>query len=126
MPVREKATLLIPSGPSQDPYRKHLHVVCCDPNADGSVVVVSIASYVNDLCDGTCILQSSDHTWLSKPSYVLYRSAQIVSAEKLSERVANGEVLEREDMNAQTFLRVRNGICNSPHTKRKVKKFIGC
>lgn len=116
----------MPSGPSQDPDRKHLHIVCCDPNEDGDVVIVSIASYVNHLCDGTCILQANDHIWLRHQSYVLYRSAQIIEAEKLENRIADGEILERDDMNAQAFLRVRNGICNSPHTKRKVKKFMGC
>lgn len=89
------------------------------------MVIVSIASYVNDLCDGTCILQANDHIWLSHKSYVLYRSAQIIEAVRLENGIAAGEILQRDDMNAQTFLRVRNGIRNSPHTKRKVKKFMG-
>ena len=124
MPVYEKAALLVPSGPSHDSNRKHLHIVCCDPNESGQVVIVSIASYVNDLCDGTCILQTNDHIWLRHKSYVLYRSAQIIEAVRLENGIAAGEILERDDINAQTFLRLRNGIINSPHTKRKVKRFM--
>lgn len=126
MPVHEKAALLVPSGPSHDPDRKHLSIVCCDPNDDGDVVIVSISSYVNDLCDDTCILQANDHAWLRHESYVLYRSAQIIGAKKLENGIAAGEILVRDNMNAQAFLRVRNGVCNSPHTKRKVKRFMGC
>lgn len=125
MPVHERAALLVPSGPSHDPDRKHLHIVCCDPDNEGNVVIVSIASYVNNLCDGTCILQPNEHVWLRHESYVLYRSAQIIEAERLESGIAAGEILERDDFNAQTFLRIRNGINNSPHTKRKVKRFMG-
>jgi hypothetical protein len=90
------------------------------------VVIVSIASYANKLCDGTCILQAHDHAWLTHESYVLYRSAQIIEAARLESGIAAGEILERDDINPQAFLRVRNGICCSPHTKRKVKRFMGC
>jgi hypothetical protein len=31
-----------------------------------------------------------------------------------------------DDMNGQTFLRVFNGVCRSPQTPRKVKKYLGC
>lgn len=116
----------MPSGPSNEPDRKHLHIVCCDPNENGEVVIISIASYVNPLCDGTCILQANDHSWLKHKSYVLYRSAQIIEAAKLEAGIASGEILKRDSMNAQAFLRLRNGICKSPHTKRKVKRFMGC
>jgi hypothetical protein len=32
----------------------------------------------------------------------------------------------RGDVNAQTFLRIRNGVCRSPQTPRKIKKYLGC
>lgn len=100
--------------------------MCCDPNENGDVVIVGIATYTNALCDQTCILQSHEHRWLTHDSYVLYRNAEIISAAALQRRIDNGEVLERVDMNAQAFLRVRNGVCASPHTKRKIKRFLGC
>lgn len=126
MPVQERAALLVPSGPSHNPNLKHLHIVCCNPNENGDVVIVGITTYTNTLCDQTCILQPNDHTWLTRESYVLYRNAEVVSGTALQARIDDGEVLERDEMNAQAFLRVRNGVCNSPHTKRKVKRFLGC
>lgn len=31
-----KGTLLIPSGPARDPSRRHLHVICTNPDATGA------------------------------------------------------------------------------------------
>ena len=126
MPVHEKAALLVPSGPSHDPDRKHLHIVCTEPDANGDVVIVGIASYTGQRCDQTCILQPNEHPWLNRESYVIYRFAQIVSAGSLVAKVQDETVLVRADMNAQAFLRVRNGLCASPQTKRKVKRYLGC
>ena len=122
-----KGTLLVPSGPSNDPDRKHLHIVCNDTDPNGFNLLVPVASWTNNLCDGTCLLLPHEHPWLTQPkSYVLYRNAELFEAAQLRRGVANKSVIEREDCNAQVFLRVRNGICNSPHTSRKIKKYYGC
>lgn len=126
MPVSEKAALLVPSGTYHEPDKKHLHIICCDPDANGLVVIVGISTYTHDLCDQTCVLQAHEHPWLRHQSFVLYRKAEIVSAAALQARIQSGEVLERDEVNAQTFLRIKNGLCNSPQTKRKVKRHLGC
>ena len=96
------------------------------PDATGNVVIVSITTYTNDLCDQTCVLQAHEHPWLRHKSFVLYRKAEIISAVALQARIDSGEVAERDDVNPQTFLRIKNGLCNSPQTKRKVKRYLGC
>lgn len=126
MPVHEKAALLVPSGTYHEPDKKHLHIICSDPDADDLVVIVGISTYTNDLCDQTCVLQAHEHPWLRHKSFVLYRKAEVVSASALQDRIDANEVLERDDVNPQTFLRIRNGICNSIQTKRKVKRYLGC
>ncbi len=126
MPVHEKAALLVPSGTYHDPHKKHLHVICSDPDSTGNVVIVSVTTYTNDLCDQTCILQAHEHPWLNHTSYVLYRKAEIVSAAALQARIDSDDIIERDDMNAQVFLRIKKGLCNSPQTKRKVKRYLGC
>jgi hypothetical protein len=126
MPIHEKASLLVPSGTYHDPEKKHLHVICSNPDANGDVVIVSITSYTNDLCDQTCLLQQHEHPWLRHLSYVLYRKAEIVSAAALKSGVESGEVIVRDDVKPQTYLRIKNGLCNSTQTKRKVKQYLGC
>jgi hypothetical protein len=124
--VARAGTLLIPSGPAQDPSRRHLHVVCNDPCIDGNQVIVPITTWTNDLCDATCILQAHEHEWLRHRSYVFYRKARIEAAATLDNGVRRGIFEPRGEMNGQTFLRIRNGICQSIQTPRKIKHYFGC
>jgi hypothetical protein len=122
-----KGTLLVPSGPPHDPDRKHLHIVCNDTDASGFNLLVPVSSWINDLCDGTCVLLRHEHPWLTKPkSYVLYRNATLCEAVALQRGIQKSMVIAREDCNAQVSLRIRNGICNSPRTPRKIKSYYGC
>lgn len=123
---RRAGTLLIPSGPSHDPGRRHLHVICNDTDADGRNLLVPITTWANDRCDGTCRLEAHEHPWLRHSSFILYRKAEVREAEKLEAGIRRGMFVVREPMNGQTFLRVRNGVCASPHTPRKIKRYFGC
>ena len=63
-----RASLLIPSGPTHDPQRRHLFIVLTDPfddtgNGVSRVLLVSLAS-VRDSCDRTCILKPGDHPFI--------------------------------------------------------------
>lgn len=126
MPVAKKGTLLIISGPPHDPNRKHLHVVCNDPDEDGNVLVVGVCSVTAAPHDTTCILQAHEHEWLRHPSFVFYARARMVSEKSLDAGVAKRLMEVRDDVNGQTFLRVKNGICRSPFTPRKIKQYAGC
>lgn len=126
MVIARKGTLLIVSGPRHDPERKHLHVVCNDPDGDGNVALVSVCSVTGTNHDTTCILQSHEHDFVKHESFVLYARAKIVSASSLANGVAAKLMIMRDDMNGQTFLRVLKGACRSPQTPRKVKKYLGC
>lgn len=124
MPLK-KGTLLIPSGPHHDPDRMHLHVVCTDPCSDGKQLLVPICSYVAP-CDLTCVLEAHEHSWLKKKSYVLYAKADIVSCAAINLGIEEEKFILKDDFNSQSFLRIKNGICNSKHTTLRVKLFFGC
>ena len=124
--VARAGTLLIPSGPDNDPGRRHLHVVCTDPDEDGTQLIISITSWINDLCDATCIVHPHEHPWLRHQSYVFYRKARIEAATTLENGLLRGIFEQLQDMNGQTFLRIRNGVCRSPQTPRKIKRYFGC
>lgn len=125
VPTR-KGTILIPSGPSHDLARNHLFVICTDPCEKGLQLIVPISSKTNDLCDPTCVLQPHEHDFFVRESFVFYRKSRIELTETLVSGVQKNVFSPHIDMNAQTFLRVYNGICNSSETSRKVKSFIGC
>lgn len=87
---------------------------------------MSITSWTNDLCDPTCKLETHEHEWLKHPSYVFYRKARVEAATTLDNGVQQGLFEACEPVNAQTFLRIKNGICGSKQTPRKVKNYFGC
>lgn len=117
----------MPSGTYYDPDKLHLHIICTDPDDDGKVVLVSITSWTNDLCDSTCTLLRHEHPWLWKEkSWVCYRTADFHEVTALERGLTEGKIEAQENCNAQVFLKVRNGLCNSPHTPRKIKRYMGC
>lgn len=109
-----------------DCARPHLHVICNDTDDDGLNLLVSVTSWTNDLCDATCRLEQHDHPWIRHSSYILYRKADLREAAKLDAGIQQGLFTVREALNGQTFLRIRNGVCNSPQTPRKIKRYFGC
>lgn len=124
--VSRKGTILIPSGPTADPDRKHLFVVCTDPCENNQQVLVPISSVRSRLCDQTCLLQPHEHPFLRRESFVFYRQTRIEAHQVLLDGVAQSLFEPRDDMNGQTFLRVFNGICRSSQTPRRVKRYLGC
>ena len=126
MNLAKAGTLLIPSGPSHDPDRRHMFIVCTDTNQNGTNLLVPVASWVNDLCDPTCRLAVHEHSFLRHQSYVFYRNARIEPASKLNAGLAAGKFTTHDPVNGQVFLRVKNGICRSAQTSRKIKAYFGC
>lgn len=124
--VAKAGTLLIPSGPSDNPEMMHLHIVCTDPCQEGKQLIVSVTTWRNNLCDGTCVLNEGDHPWLKHRSWVMYRAARIEASETLDNGLSQGLFSAREDMEDEVFKRILSGICDSPHTKRRIKKYFGC
>ena len=126
MPIAKAGTLFIPSGTSHDPDRRHMFVVCNDTDANGLNLIVPVTTWTNDLCDATCRLEAHEHTFLRHSSYVLYRKARTQPAQTLLDRLASGLFSSHDPVNAQVFQKVRNGICRSGQTPRKIKVYFGC
>lgn len=126
MPIAKAGTLLIPSGPSHDPDRQHLFIVCNDTDENGLNLIVPVTSWTNDLCDATCPLEPHEHAFLKHSSYVLYRKARIEDTKTLQAGLASGLLTSHDPVNGQVFLKVRNGICRSSQTPRKIKTYFGC
>lgn len=88
--------------------------------------MVPISTFINELCDQTCIVQKGEHPFVRHTSYVRYRNATCITCQAVEKGLAEGQFTAHADMNSQTFLRVRNGICRSPYTPRKIRTYMGC
>jgi hypothetical protein len=116
----KKGTLLIPSGTTHDPDKKHLFVICALNHEDA--LLATIASWTNDFCDGACILEAGEHPFIVAKSYVLYRKCRIEKCETLSKGVASGVLIPRPPFADAAFSRICDGINKSKQIPWKIKK----
>lgn len=119
---RRGGTLLIVSGPNHDPSRKHLFVICTNPNTEGKVLLVSVCSRY-DGCDETCLLGPKAHAFLNRPSYILYQSAWTASARFLQESAANQSMMPREDFRPSILEEICAGFAKSDETPPECRLF---
>ena len=122
----KKGTVLVPSGPSYDQDKKHLFIICTDECADKKFLIVPVSSWTNNLCDSTCVIEPHEHSFVKHKSYVLYRNGLIISRADLEAGVLQMKIFPKEDMNGQSFLRIKNGVCVSQYTPRNIKNYFGC
>lgn len=116
----------MPSGTYHDPGAKHLFIVCTDECDQGNHVLVSITGWTNQLYDGTTRLGKGDHPFLYKDSYVFYRKARIESSTVISNGIEAGHFDVKDPMSDEWVKKIMDGLCKSPHTPRKIKKYANC
>ena len=77
-------TVMVPSGPAGD----HLFVITTDSCPAAKHLLVSVTSVKPGRhADTTCVLEAGDHPFVEHQSYVLYRNADIQSANRLGNMV---------------------------------------
>lgn len=128
-----RATLFILTGPNP-----HLHVVMNDPamnpiTGEESVVVVNFCTYHPDRGhDATCLLNSGDHGFIQRETYVDYPRAAVKRVARLEEALANPDVeihLHHEPVTENVYDRILRGFSESDHVEPRVLRFLkhaGC
>ena len=124
-----RATILIPSGPASDPERYHLFIVINDPvphSGEGEVLLVSVSTVkTQSYYDQTCLLSAGSHEFIKRDSFVDYGKARIETVQKLMDGVSQGKLIPKQPMDDEPFQRVCAGLFSSPHTKKKIRQFLG-
>lgn len=116
----QKGTLLIPSGTSHDPERKHLFVICA--LTQDEALLATITSWTNDLCDDACILDAGAHPFIIAKSYILYRKCRIEKCQTLATGVKNSVLIPRDAFSDAPFKRICEGIGKSKQISWKIRK----
>lgn len=124
----KRATLLVPSGPSGDPERKHLFILLTDPceNEEGvqAVLMVSLSSVKPGLPhDPSCVLKAGDHPFVKRDSFVVYGKARIEDAQKLLRGVKDGKLVPHDTVTPEVFARICDGLLRSPRTAPRLLQF---
>lgn len=124
-PLLRKATLFIPTGPSD-----HLHVVMNDavfyPVTDyEAILAVNLCTITADVPhDSTCELGKGDHRFVTHPTFADYRHAGVLNATRLQLGIANGELRISDPVSAALYQRILDGFSTSPAVTPKLKRFI--
>lgn len=125
----QRATLLIPSASESDPDRKHLFILLTNPYPHPesnikSSLLVSLSTLKPHLPhDPACKLYTGDHPFIKHDSFVVYRSARIVTADKLINGVNQGIFNHKETLDSDIFARVCHGLGESRFTAPAILKF---
>lgn len=118
-------TILIPSGPLDDPLRRHLFVVAARKEGPPrQVLIVSISSIGNAYQDDTVLFGVGDHPFIQHESYVRYTDARIMEEAAIMRGLGN-RIMEKHDDCEEDFLqRVLDGFERSPDAKPFAAEFI--
>lgn len=124
----KRATLLVPSGPDNDPDRKHLFILLTDPadaeTGDRAVLMVSLSSIKPGLPhDPACRVYPGDHPFVKRDSFVVYQKARIEEAYKVLRGVKDGKLVPHDPMDSAVFARICKGLEDSRLTPPKVLRF---
>jgi hypothetical protein len=117
-------TFLYPLSP---PHSEHLWIVLTNPDADGSILIVSVTTaYSNDkdYIDATVRLNRGEHEFLTKESsYIYYRGAMIKKVSELQGEEKAGLLKKHSSCSGDLIALARGGVGASPHCSRSVKRY---
>ena len=119
-----KGTILIPTGPCD-----HLHIICNNPVfypklAKECVLAVNISTVTTDIpYDISCILNTGDHPFINRQSYVYYRKADIFGATAIAKNVADGSFTTHQPIDDTVFSKVLLGFSISDEVTPKIRQF---
>ena len=111
-------TLLVPTSPS----RNHLFVVVTERDPGGRVLIINFETRKR-ITDDTVIIKAGEHPFVTHETSVRYKSARIVDADLLINKVKTGIVESREPCSPELLEKIRLGIMKSPHTSNEVRDF---
>jgi hypothetical protein len=101
-----------------------MFVVCTDIDSEQKVVLASISSWKNDLCDSTCKLDPGCHSFIKRASYVLYRESRIELAATLQAGLEKSLFIPLDDVEEKTLEKIIEGLSVSKFTPWWVKRHM--
>ena len=105
------------------PYN-HLNVVCSDPAADASkVLLVSITTF-RPKEDESCILVKGDHPFIKHNSCMRYKDARVASVAQIRALLDGGLLTRREPVSVELLARIRDGAGDSDFLPEEYRRLL--
>jgi hypothetical protein len=127
MPFRptKKATLLMPSGPPDDPDRLHLWIVLTDPCELNANLIVSVSTlHEHRFHDPACVIAAGEHRRIRWTSWIEYRRAKALHSNALVRGEAAWYYREDQPVTDALFERVCRGLLESKYTPIRLRRYF--
>jgi hypothetical protein len=105
------------------PYN-HLYVVCSDPIADSTrVLLVSLTTFKpkEETC---CIIKAGEHPFVKHRTCARYKDARIASVKEILILVGASQMAKREPVSAGLLARIRAGAAQSDYLPEECRKLL--
>lgn len=102
----------------------HLSVILNDPCSDGCCLLAMVSSVkTGRRYDPACLLNRGDHGFIRHESYMVYRLAETVRADRISNLVGRRYYLERDAISRPVFSRIASGLYTSDETRPRIIEY---
>lgn len=99
----------------------HLWVVASLPDAEGSVVMLSLTTH-RPRCDENCVIEAGEHPFVAHKTVIAYEKALIFTVDQ--QATANRLCRRYGPVSAELLARIQQGACVSDLTPMKIVKAI--
>jgi hypothetical protein len=118
-------TILIPSGPPDDPNRKHLHIVVARKSGPPiQILMVSVCSMVANYQDPATTFVGGEHPFIGHPSYTRYSVARVDHEADIQRGIDDGQFELHAACSQEMLDNVIGGFEHSRFAKPFTTKFI--
>ena len=122
---QKKATLLMPSGPPDDPERRHLWIILTDPCQDEANLIVNVTTFRDGrFHDPTCVMEVGEHKRVTVRSWIEYRRARAIHSAALVKGEAAWLYHPAEPATDALFERICKGLLDSDFTPIRIKHYF--
>jgi len=103
----------------------HLHIVCSEPDVDGSVVVFNTTSMRSD-SDRNCIIQPDELPSVHHLSVIAYDRGKVMTKAQQEQLEASNEyaTMRRAQASADVMRRIQDGALKSDQTPLEAQDII--
>ena len=102
----------------------HLWLVLNDPAAHGGTVLLVNLSTLRPDAETTCLLRPGEHGFITRDSYVRYRSARAAKTADLEKLVKAGRLKLHRAASKELLEKVRAGANASPQLAAELKSLL--
>jgi hypothetical protein len=111
--------------PSDSRINEHPRVIISHPESDpNEVVLVNFTGDDEFYKDDSCIIQPSEHSWLTKPTCISYRDAKLAKESDLDHLIKNGRIRQLEPASNDLIKKILEGAEKTEFLPGKCKRVL--